>query len=338
MTDRKSKNHVYCKVIDAIQGTRSKLLIEILKRFLTIDDCEVILALRYEPEPLEKVAERLREDPKTARKRLEKAISKGVCYFISTAQDVLYRRQPLFAIVETLFVDGRDRQLGDDFRAILAKYWNEEFIHKYYDVEKPRYRIIPVEKSIPFATLVIPYQYAADILRRAKRIVLLRCTCRSWFQRCDNPVETCMLLDDAAEYYQARGSYIKELTVKESLEILHRTEELGLIHATDNVAEDAKFLCSCCPCCCVVLRGLIAYGKRKAVAKSLYVARVDESKCTGCGECVKRCYFGAAALHGGKRRVDAEKCFGCGACAWVCKNNAIALVPVRESMRGPSSA
>jgi MinD superfamily P-loop ATPase len=53
------------------------------------------------------------------------------------------------------------------------------------------------------------------------------------------------------------------------------------------------------------------------------VPAVDESLCTGCGDCAKMCQYGAVARLGSKVLVFAELCHGCGGCALVCEAGAI---------------
>ena len=50
--------------------------------------------------------------------------------------------------------------------------------------------------------------------------------------------------------------------------------------------------------------------------------KVDESLCTGCGECIKVCVFGGRELVGGKAKLYDERCLGCGRCAEICPSGA----------------
>jgi heterodisulfide reductase subunit A len=56
------------------------------------------------------------------------------------------------------------------------------------------------------------------------------------------------------------------------------------------------------------------------------VAVVNAAACTGCGDCVAACPFGAIALADGAALVDGAGCKGCGACAPVCPADAIDLL------------
>ncbi|MDR0335679.1 MAG: 4Fe-4S binding protein [Planctomycetaceae bacterium] len=57
-------------------------------------------------------------------------------------------------------------------------------------------------------------------------------------------------------------------------------------------------------------------------------AVVEQTKCTGCGECVSTCPLDAIALkddQGGKAFIDPDTCGECGACVDVCPVEAISL-------------
>ena len=56
------------------------------------------------------------------------------------------------------------------------------------------------------------------------------------------------------------------------------------------------------------------------------IVKIDESRCSGCGECVKGCHGGALQLIDGKARVvNEDYCDGLGACIGNCPVEAITL-------------
>ena len=64
-------------------------------------------------------------------------------------------------------------------------------------------------------------------------------------------------------------------------------------------------------------------------------ARIKSELCTGCGECMKLCRFGAVVPDdpfkrsgAGAFRVDPIACEGCGVCAWFCPAKAIEFGPI----------
>ncbi len=79
-----------------------------------------------------------------------------------------------------------------------------------------------------------------------------------------------------------------------------------------------------------VASGLAAVTQAAAVLKrgvaelDPQVALVETGACTGCGECVDACPFGAISLDG-VAAIDAAGCKGCGGCVPVCPEDAIDL-------------
>ena len=53
------------------------------------------------------------------------------------------------------------------------------------------------------------------------------------------------------------------------------------------------------------------------------IPKVDESKCTNCGECGEICQYSAIVSAGHAVLVFAELCHGCGGCSLVCSSDAI---------------
>ena len=79
---------------------------------------------------------------------------------------------------------------------------------------------------------------------------------------------------------------------------------------------------------CLAIRLRLDYGIKQPLWKGHEVAKVDYDECTGCGDCVARCQFGAMRMEVTTRKVniDMTRCFGCGACAMACSQEAIRLV------------
>ncbi|MDD5269850.1 MAG: ATP-binding protein [Candidatus Omnitrophica bacterium] len=60
--------------------------------------------------------------------------------------------------------------------------------------------------------------------------------------------------------------------------------------------------------------------KERYIFRSGYTAEIDSSKCTGCGNCLRYCRFGAVSR---EFSIDALSCEGCGLCSRICPSGAI---------------
>jgi len=125
--------------------------------------------------------------------------------------------------------------------------------------------------------------------------------------------------------YMIRHGFGREVSLDEMLAKLDETEELGLVHTSDNVQERSVFMCNCCGCCCHILRGIVLMNLPKSAAPSSYIAHVDEGECVGCEVCVERCQVEAITVNDGVAKVKLDRCIGCGVCVPTCATNAVTL-------------
>lgn len=56
--------------------------------------------------------------------------------------------------------------------------------------------------------------------------------------------------------------------------------------------------------------------------KSMYSIFLDEERCTGCTNCIKRCPTEAIRVRDGKAKILADRCIDCGECVRICPNHA----------------
>ena len=181
---------------------------------------------------------------------------------------------------------------------------------------------------------IMPHEEAAQIVAGARRIAVQQCPCRKRERNCDNPLETCLSINELADYvlYREAG---REIDVDEARSILQNCADLGLVHQTVNT-DQVDVICNCCHCCCGILTPLLTYGMHKVTAKSRFRVTVDPDLCSQCMECIGRCGFGALHEVSGLLQLDPDRCFGCGQCVSACPTGALTLVEVREPDHIPS--
>jgi Pyruvate/2-oxoacid:ferredoxin oxidoreductase delta subunit len=173
------------------------------------------------------------------------------------------------------------------------------------------------------------------MIEEAKSFELNECWCRQESEAdgrpCKHTKEICLSFsneEDAFDKYQTG----RDISREEALGIMAKAEEEGLVHLTYNIEDGQVFVCNCCPCCCGLLRGVIEFNAPHMVAKSNFIASIDQESCSACGVCSEeRCPMDAIVEQDGEYSILAERCIGCGVCAPTCPTESITLARKPES-------
>ena len=232
-------------------------------------------------------------------------------------------------------------------------YITESYLHRYVDVDNPGdvdanmgrwledikqsehleekasyFRVIPIEEVIEDTRGVVSPQRASEIVSKADYIAVMRCLCRSSShlvgEPCRYPLEVCFTFGDHGREYVKRR-FGREVTREWALETIKECEDMGLIHATDNIHGMESVLCNCCSCHCIAVTGFRRDDQVIRSARSNFISVVNLDECNGSAACVEKCPYHAVDLENGKAIVEQDRCIGCGLCATVCPTEAISL-------------
>ena len=125
------------------------------------------------------------------------------------------------------------------------------------------------------------------------------------------------------------------LSKEEARDILKRCEEEGLVHVTSNTGKYIDLICNCCSCHCGMLQSMKNAPAPGMLAKSAFIAYLDEGDCSGCGDCVSRCPMDALEMEGDVVAFNQKRCIGCGLCVSVCPTGALRLEPREGALVPP---
>jgi MinD superfamily P-loop ATPase len=124
----------------------------------------------------------------------------------------------------------------------------------------------------------------------------------------------------------------RAISQEEAQAILRRAEEAGLVLQPAN-AKNPLFICTCCGCCCGVLRLLKLNPKPASLVASPFVANLNPDTCKGCSICIKRCQMEALHLDNKKAILDPDRCIGCGLCVDTCRTKSLTLLRKPEAQQ-----
>jgi Pyruvate/2-oxoacid:ferredoxin oxidoreductase delta subunit len=193
-------------------------------------------------------------------------------------------------------------------------------------------RVVPIEESVTPEHHIGSYDDIKNVIEVMDGpIAVIECVCRKSAATGGEPCqqtsrkETCMAFRDGARNLLAAGGG-RELTKAEALEIVRKNEEDGLVLQPSN-AQGPDFMCSCCGCCCGILKLHKAIPDPVSHWATNFYAAVDSELCSACGVCVESCQTDAMTLDEETEipDVDLRRCLGCGNCVPSCPEDAIEL-------------
>jgi ferredoxin len=323
-------------------------MIDILKLNFDVTEAEVALALPTKVAPLhlatvDEIGSRVELAKEKLVTILNKLTQRGLLFSGSTPSgEIGYALQQVgFGFPQTFFWKGEETPHAKAMAELVAKYFNRQVTREAYASSDTKpFRYIPVNKSIQRdIQAVYPYDSMAQVIEKAKVIAVANCPCRVAARllgkSCSHPEEVCLKFDEMAEYVIING-LAREISKKEALEIISKSEEAGLVHFVDNALGDIKHNCNCCGCVCWNV-GTIRRRKtpRDVLMATYFVRETDLDLCNGCGDCVEICPVAAVEIEDGVAIVDEEWCIGCGLCVTCCRISAAALRPRSEKMPLP---
>jgi NAD-dependent dihydropyrimidine dehydrogenase PreA subunit len=163
------------------------------------------------------------------------------------------------------------------------------------------------------------------------------CVCRKAGDCKDYPMDIgCLFMGDQA--MEIKGSVGHEVDVEEAKEHARRAVEAGLIPFIGKARADCFLfgyrdrhrmlsLCFCCECCCI---SKVSAAWPLEVVEDV-ITRLDgiaidvSDACSGCGECVEKCYVQAIHINEDGKAKISDLCRACGRCAAVCPAGAIEI-------------
>ena len=325
-------------------ATRSGVEIKILKHIFTPEEAEIVCCLSYKFEPLETIFDRachLVDSADELEKCLDRIQKKGGIESKIKHAKLHYCNAPLVVGMYEFQINRLTPEFIEDFDDYTS---NINFGLAFLSTKLPQMRTIPVSKSIHPQHNVSTFDEVMTLLQQAEEpFGIIECICRKKksivgnFCKVTDRKETCLAIGSMARMVLRSGTG-REITRDEAISIIELNQKQGLVLQPSNT-EKAEFICSCCGCCCGMLRTHKSLPKPLEFWASNFYAAVDRVACEGCGACVKRCQVGAVSVFKKKQPavVDRDRCIGCGVCVPACPTQSITLVKKPAEVRPPQT-
>jgi ferredoxin len=306
--------------------------IRFLQHMFTPDEARVALNLSYQPTPPDKVIAgttgNFTADQAIA--LLESAFQKGAIGWKLKDNVPHWYVMP---IIIGMF-EAQDGRPSREFLTALGPYMRTLAYGKAFMSVKPsQMRTIPIRKSVTVEHHIATYDEVRSLVKTSKGpFVVLNCICREEqrihgkTRKQTKRLETCLAMGDMAAM-ALRRNHGRRISADEALAILQENEDEGLVLQPAN-EQNAEFVCSCCGCCCGMLRFQKMLPRPIDFWTSNFYAQIETKSCSKCGVCVKRCQVHAITFGGpgGAAKINLGRCIGCGLCVTTCPKKAVSLV------------
>jgi NAD-dependent dihydropyrimidine dehydrogenase PreA subunit len=309
--------------------------LRILRRLFTPEEAALAQKLTLRPEPPESIAARAGLGAEELSEKLEAMSRKGLIFRIRKGPRALYMAAQFVIGIWEYHVNDLDPELIRDANEYLPYFFKAS-----YQVKTPQLRTIPIPGALPSEQAIMAYEEARKIIAEQDKILVAPCICRKEHSMagdgCDRPLESCLVFGVGAQFYEDNGLG-RAIDHEEALRILENAEKTGLVLQPSN-AQKVVNICTCCGCCCQILKNLKKLPKPARYVSSNYFAAVDENRCIGCEECVERCQMDAIRVEEQTAVIERDQCIGCGLCVPTCPEEAIRLELKPEQERSTPPA
>jgi len=327
-------DNVYTEMANKLNQPNSKILIKILRKLISPVDAKLLLML---PAELSTLSKQSGLDENAVKQKLQEFLERG--FVFPTSKGLQFARDTSQLHDATLA--SADKWIDDELLNLWREYHETEWIPSTAQIPEgihiQRIKLLPALKSIKKSPGIAAADFPPDedirmLINQADPIAVVPCSCRRSMRRCKKPVNICLQFNKSAKFHLDRKAG-RKLTPNEAIDIAMQAEEEGLIH-TWPVRSSGAFneLCNCCHDCCVIFDGGLRYNNiDRILGKSRFRATVDSAECTGCNDCVDRCFFGAIQMVRDPKTkniiaaIDVGKCFGCGLCVVACPYDAMTM-------------
>jgi ferredoxin len=301
---------------------------------------------------LDELAEAKQMDPGELEPKLRQLCVKGMLNNKHEGDAVLYSlNDSFFIFLRAVFWPGEANQTAKEAAPHVNKYFLDGWFDQWKDVHLSGLRSLPIGETIGGAKEILPFEDVSKVVDKFEYYTVSECPCKTRhnmdpdYQDSSKPTEVCLHFDSLGRYCVENGMG-REITKEETLEILKKAADAGLVHGITNWTDKPDTICNCCPDYCMWFEAYHKLGHGKSVDPSNYVVKTAPDKCKACALCVRRCPMDAIRLRvhpeaNNKFRkgpsVDPDVCIGCGVCVHKCPTQAIVLEHREETTEPPKN-
>ncbi len=293
------------------------------------------------------VAKKAHQDENSVRRVLDAAAERRCIWHEGDGDARRYKALPLMPGLFEILMCGHELETMNPwvrrFAELFADLYDTGYYTAYVAYRTDTVRYMPTGHLAKSHPLALPSDQFEQIIDSYNSFAVGHCQCRMSAEivgkGCGKPTLNCSALGEWADGAISRG-LMKRVSKKEYIEIKKEAEAAGLVNFLMNIDfAEGQASCSCCGCCCYVLRLISDFDMPAAIAKPHFQPVINKQACTNCGACARVCPTGAIVVDPKRSTWTLpHRCIGCGLCAAACKTkDAIRMDPLPDYRIPPDS-
>lgn len=328
----------------------TSLLRDMLKMRIAESEAEFLANFPYVPSDIERLSKLFSMDEQELIDHMRPLINKGlICEMKGKSGSKYTFADPLFMFYRMPGWKGENDVFNKELAPKLNEYYSQSMGRDFMGHPTKGLRAIPIAATVKDTRKILPYEDVLDFVDRETYHAVSTCACRHRhsldpaYEPCEHEMGNCLHFGKLGLYTVENGMG-RKIETKETLDILERSAEAGLVHGVSNTRNGVDTICNCCSCCCLFLEPF-KIPTIRGHQPSSYTLEMNGETCKACGLCVKRCPMDAMemieerGLEAENKEIlhNSELCIGCGVCVHKCPTKSLSLVERAEKPDIPES-
>lgn len=240
-----TEEDIYQKFIDYVNNpivglVESEFKMPMITSFITPEEAEFLTGFPMDNATLEDIAELKQMDLAELRPKVKALCKKGLIYESIQGDSVQYR---LWSYGEMFFRvtywSGKTEEPTKSMAPYANRYYMDGWVEQTRPFPHPALRAVPINETVASGKEFLPFEDVTKILDNYEYFTVSHCPCKMRhgmdpdYDESPFPTEVCLHFDELGRYI-VENDLGREITKEETLEILKKAADAGLVHGISN--------------------------------------------------------------------------------------------------------
>jgi len=350
-----SKDQSYQKFLEWVKNPisefpESESKMPMITAFISPEEAEFLTGIPMTSRTLEDIAGIKEMDPADCEAKLKGFCEKGLIYQGIRGDSVRYRLlDPFQMFFRMPYWPGKEDEPLKSTVPHANRYYMDGLQDQNKPVRRKGLRSIPINTTLQDTKELLPFEDIPSVVEKFEYYTVSHCPCRMRhdldpeYEKSPYPSEVCLHFDELGRHIVENGLG-REITKEETLEILKKAADAGLVHGISNYEEKPDTICNCDPLHCTMFKPYHQLGHDKSMDQSNYQIKVTPETCKACGICARHCPMDAIQFKVSPKaknkfckavEANTDLCIGCGVCVHKCPTDSLVLERRQEVTTPP---